>query len=130
MAGSETSLVWKNFQVGWSGTQPLYGLPFWHDWGGDARAVQLQWLCFAGTHAVGTAEPGHVRTGSVSCLHAQQQPGLHHTHCNGQPAFRQANPVLLSFVSRCAQTLFRRSASFVRQSSRVNVRLSLTSCFK
>lgn len=98
-------------------------------WGEDARAVQWHWLCFAGAHPVGTAEPGHGCTGRVSCLLAQQQPGLHHTHSNGQPVFRQADP-LLSFVSRSAQTLFMRSASFVQQSFRVNIKpFSLPLCF-
>lgn len=104
MARSEISLLWKNFQVGQSGAQPLQDLPFGMRellvWGEDAGAVQFHWLCLAGSHPVGTAGPGHGCTDSVSCLRAQQQPGLHCPHCNGQLIFRQANPVLLSFVSR------------------------------
>lgn len=82
-------------------------------------AVTLSVLCWC-------SPCGHSRT--WEWLHwqrlcAQQQPGLHHTPCNGQPVFRPANPLLLSFVSRSAQTLFRRSASFVWQSFRVNIKL-------
>lgn len=98
-------------------------------WGADAGAVQFHWLCFAGAHPVGTAGPGHGRSGCVSWPRAQQQP--HRPHSNGQLIFRKENPVLLSFVSRSAQALFMRSASFVRQSFRVSVKLfSLPSCFK
>lgn len=136
-AWPDLELLWYGKMVSWARVVPSpcvichFGKREALIWGEDARAVQLHWLCFAGAPAVGTAELGDVCTGSVSCLRAQQQPGLHHSHSGGQPIFRQANPVLLSFVSRSAQTLFVRSASFVRQSFRVNVKLfSLPSCFK